>query len=127
MRQDDEQRWTTGGVDLLLSRERNEGPGRESRALGVLPQGGFEPVVLGSLDAVPTGAVLATVTSADGGFAPGASDLFRRVQISPLVSPYENNERRYVWLVNDGNAANFLHGAVIGPAIQLVRERSSLR
>lgn len=30
---------------------------------------------------------------------------------------------RYFWLVNDGNPANFLHGAVIGPAIQLIGKK----
>lgn len=73
-----------------------------------------------TLGALRSGTVLATVTSADDEFEEGALHRYRRVPISGRVSRYENDERHYFWLVNQGNAANFLDDAVIGPAIQLI-------
>lgn len=74
-----------------------------------------------ALSTVRSGTVIAAVTSADDEFEPGVLLRFRRVAISERVARYEDDERRhYFWLVNEGNAANFLDDAVIGPAIQLI-------
>lgn len=75
----------------------------------------------GALSVLRSGTVVATVTSSDDEFTPGALRQYRKVPISPRVSRFESDERRrYFWLVNEGNAANFLDDAVIGPAIQLI-------
>lgn len=73
-----------------------------------------------ALRSMRAGTIVATVTSADDEFESGSLDLYRRVPISRRVARYENDERHYFWLVNEGNAANFLDDAVIGPAIQLI-------
>lgn len=74
-----------------------------------------------ALNSVRSGTVIATVTSADDEFASGALSRYRRVPVSKSLTRYENDERRYFWLlVDDGDAANFLDDAVIGPAIQLI-------
>jgi adenosylhomocysteinase len=73
-----------------------------------------------ALSGVRSGTVIATVTSSDDEFEPGALLRYRKVEISRRVTRYENDERHYFWLVNEGDAANFLDDAVIGPAIQLI-------
>lgn len=71
------------------------------------------------------GCVVASVTSADDEFdlaslQPG----YIRTNVSKGLSRYHENRAgeagRTFYLIADGNAANFLHGAVIGPAMQLI-------
>ncbi|MDE4099725.1 NAD(P)-dependent oxidoreductase [Phaeobacter gallaeciensis] len=70
-----------------------------------------------------SGCVVASVTSADDEL-----DLdclksgYVRTEVSTNLTRYEENRPggRHFFLVADGNAANFIHGAVIGPAIQLI-------
>ncbi len=48
-------------------------------------------------------------------------DRFDAVEFSPSIMLYsEADTNNSFWLINDGNAANFLHRAEIGPAIQLI-------
>lgn len=70
-----------------------------------------------------SGCVVASVTSADDEFdlaclLPG----YNRQEVAPNMVRYDENRRtgRHFFLVAGGNAANFVHGAVIGPAIQLI-------
>ncbi len=72
---------------------------------------------------LPSGCLVASVTSADdeldlSSLAKG----YDRVEISARITRYEENRGtgKHFLLVADGNAANFLDGAVIGPAIQLI-------
>ncbi|GAA3327941.1 NAD(P)-dependent oxidoreductase [Paeniglutamicibacter sulfureus] len=76
---------------------------------------------------VRSGSVIATVTSADDEFAEGAIDAYIGSIVSVSMKRYDikkhggdRDRSRYFWLINDGNPANFLHGAVIGPAMQLI-------
>jgi adenosylhomocysteinase len=73
-------------------------------------------------DALEPGTVVATVTSRDDELDMEALlARFDAVKLSPSITMYSEPEtRNHFWLINDGNAANFLHGAVIGPAIQLI-------
>lgn len=67
--------------------------------------------------------VVASVTSSDDELdLVGIEDTHDRFDHSPNIVEYvsRSDERATFWLINDGNAANFLHGAVIGPAIQLI-------
>lgn len=66
-----------------------------------------------------TGTVVATVTSVDDEFVESDLELYRKSRVSASIARYESGAR-YFWLVNDGNPANFVHGAVIGPAMQLI-------
>ena len=70
-----------------------------------------------------SGCVVASVTSSDDELdLPSLSEGYTRKTISEGLVKYEENRGggRHFYLVADGNAANFLHGAVIGPAIQLI-------
>lgn len=74
------------------------------------------------LASLRSGTVVASVTSADTVLdekvledAYGAP-----TQISEHIHRYDEHDHRYFWLINSGNAVNFLDGAVIGPAIQLI-------
>ncbi|WFU04584.1 NAD(P)-dependent oxidoreductase (plasmid) [Rhizobium sp. CB3171] len=70
-----------------------------------------------------SGCVVASVTSADDEFDLGSlSRGYRRIEIEKNYIRYEENREsgRHFFLIADGNAANFIHGAVIGPAIQLI-------
>lgn len=70
-----------------------------------------------------SGCVVASVTSADDEFDLGSlSRGYRRVEIEKNYIRYEESREsgRHFFLIADGNAANFIHGAVIGPAIQLI-------
>jgi len=74
---------------------------------------------------VRTGAAVATVTSRDTEFSGAGEFLKLNYNATPLdpknVVRYDEKEvDRYFWLLNDGNAPNFLHGAVLGPALQLI-------
>lgn len=73
-------------------------------------------------DALEPGTVVATVTSKDDEFDMEALlKRFDRTEYAPSITMYsEGDTRNNFWLINDGNAANFIHGAVIGPAIQLI-------
>ncbi|OCB60658.1 hypothetical protein A5677_13690 [Mycobacterium malmoense] len=69
------------------------------------------------------GAVIATVTSSDDELdLDGITDTHHRYEHTTHIVEYvaRSDDRKAVWLINDGNAANFLHGAIIGPAIQLI-------
>lgn len=72
--------------------------------------------------ALKSGSVVATVTSADDELQMDALAFGYDVEtISDVIDRYEEvSTNRYFWLINGGNAANFIHGAVIGPAIQLI-------
>ncbi|WP_164827817.1 NAD(P)-dependent oxidoreductase [Sinorhizobium meliloti] len=70
-----------------------------------------------------SGSVVASVTSADDEFDLGSlSRGYVRTEIEPNFIRYDENRGsgRHFFLIADGNAANFIHGAVIGPAIQLI-------
>lgn len=69
-----------------------------------------------------TGAVVATVTSGDDELDLSALHVgYERSTVASNITRYdEHASGRFFWLINDGDAANFLHGAVIGPAIQLI-------
>ncbi|MGO4355215.1 adenosylhomocysteinase [Rhizobium sp. RAF36] len=70
-----------------------------------------------------SGCVVASVTSADDEFDLGSlSRGYIRTEIEKNYVRYEENRGsgRHFFLIADGNAANFIHGAVIGPAIQLI-------
>ncbi|MBX4170317.1 hypothetical protein K3M35_16905 [Rhodococcus sp. DMU2021] len=69
---------------------------------------------------VRSGAVIATVTSVDDEFVEEDLKLYRPTTVSPAITRYDSGGQRYFWLINKGNPANFLHGAVIGPAMQLI-------
>lgn len=66
--------------------------------------------------------VVASVTSSDDELdLAGIEGTHDRFDHSPHIVEYVSRSEEHVfWLINDGNAANFLHGAVIGPAIQLI-------
>lgn len=70
------------------------------------------------------GAVVASVTSSDDEFdMTKLNEAYQRKEGTPHLITYEEVRGgvvRSFSLVADGNAANFLHGAVIGPAIQLI-------
>lgn len=73
---------------------------------------------------VRKGTAIASVTSRDSEFVEKDLDEgYERQPLDPedhIVRYDEKRSDRYFWLVNDGNAPNFVHGAVIGPAIQLI-------
>ncbi|MEV4952457.1 NAD(P)-dependent oxidoreductase [Paenarthrobacter nitroguajacolicus] len=73
-----------------------------------------------ALASVRSGAVIATVTSVDDEFVEDDLKLYRPSRVSPSIKRYDSDGQQYFWLVNNGNPANFLHGAVIGPAMQLI-------
>lgn len=75
-----------------------------------------------ALNALAPGAVVASVTSADTVIDEKAMGLAFNppTRISDHISRYDGPQGAYFWLVSGGNAANFIHGAVIGPAIQLI-------
>jgi adenosylhomocysteinase len=69
------------------------------------------------------GCVVASVTSADDEFDLPSLDVgYLKSELSTNITKYEEMRQggRHFYLVAGGNAANFLHGAVIGPAIQLI-------
>lgn len=73
-----------------------------------------------ALASLRSGAVIATVTSADDEFVEDDLGRYKPSEVSPSITRYDSSGQRYFWLVNNGNPANFLHGAVIGPAMQLI-------
>ena len=74
-----------------------------------------------ALASLKSGAMIATVTSADDEFVEEDLKLYRPSRVSSSITRYDSEGQRYFWLVNNGNPANFLHGAVIGPAMQLIK------
>jgi adenosylhomocysteinase len=67
--------------------------------------------------------VVASVTSSDDELdLTGIDDTHDRFDHPPHIVEYvsRSGDQAAFWLINDGNAANFIHGAVIGPAIQLI-------
>ena len=78
-----------------------------------------------ALDSVRRGAVIATVTSRDSEFdeeylLDAYDSVGAEADGSGLSLYREVGGDREFWLMNDGNAPNFLHGAVLGPALHLI-------
>lgn len=73
-----------------------------------------------ALASMRSGTVIATVTSIDDEFVESDLNMYKPSYVSPSIKRYDSSGQRYFWLINDGNPANFLHGAVIGPAMQLI-------
>ena len=68
-----------------------------------------------------SGCFVASVTSSDDELDLGAElSQFHEVDINEHVVRYER-PGKYFYLLNDGNAVNFVHGAVVGPFIYLVQ------
>jgi adenosylhomocysteinase len=67
------------------------------------------------------GAYVATVTSSEDELElAGLPEVYSRMQYGAGVTRYETTGH-YFYLLNDGNAVNFLHGAEVGPFIFLVQ------
>ncbi|AQU68034.1 adenosylhomocysteinase [Streptomyces niveus] len=67
------------------------------------------------------GAYVATVTSSEDELElAGLSDVYERAHIGEHVTRYLTTGH-YFYLLNSGNAVNFLHGASVGPFIHLVQ------
>jgi adenosylhomocysteinase len=67
------------------------------------------------------GAYLASVTSSDDELELTSLDgRYDRQQVGPHVTKYSDH-RHHFYVLNDGNAVNFLHGASVGPFIYLVQ------
>lgn len=67
------------------------------------------------------GAYVATVTSSDDELElDGLDDIYESTRIDPHVVRYTTTGQ-YFYLLNGGNAVNFLHGASVGPFIFLVQ------
>ncbi|MEN5277391.1 NAD(P)-dependent oxidoreductase [Brucella sp. TWI432] len=83
---------------------------------------GNKALKLNGFGMLQSGCVVASVTSADDELdLHSLIDGYDRTPMGNLTKYEENNgSGRHFFLVADGNAANFLHGAVIGPAIQLI-------
>ncbi|WP_199550259.1 adenosylhomocysteinase [Streptomyces sp. N35] len=70
---------------------------------------------------LPNGAYVATVTSSEDELElAGLIDLYERSTVAEHVTRYLTTGH-YFFLLNDGNAVNFLHGASVGPFIALVQ------
>ncbi len=70
-----------------------------------------------------SGCVVASVTSADDELDLDClKEGYRKSAAGDNLTRYEENRPggRHFFLIADGNAANFSHGALIGPAIQLI-------
>lgn len=81
------------------------------------------PEVLGE---VRSGTAIASVTSRDSEFS-DLKALQARYHHVPLdddnhIVRLEDvaNRDRYIWLINNGDAPNFIHGAILGPALHLI-------
>lgn len=67
------------------------------------------------------GAYVATVTSSEDELElAGLPEVYSRMQCGAGVTRYQTTGH-YFYLLNDGNAVNFLHGAAVGPFIFLVQ------
>ncbi len=84
---------------------------------------GRQALTLPGFGMLNSGCVVASVTSSDDELDLDClSAGYNKSKISNSLYKYEENREggRHFLLIADGNAANFLHGAVIGPAIQLI-------
>lgn len=84
---------------------------------------GNKALDLAGFGMLPSGCVVASVTSADDEFdLDSLSEGYISSKVKENMVRYEENRDtgRYFSLIAGGNAANFIHGAVIGPAIQLI-------
>lgn len=74
------------------------------------------------LASLRSGTVVASVTSSDTVIDETAlKQLYNApTVISDDITRYDEHDHRYFWMIRGGNAVNFLDGAVIGPAIQLI-------
>lgn len=81
---------------------------------------------------LPSGCYIATATSSDDEIVTKSlKEFFKRRRISDFVSKYEPRHRttsaasgmkdKHFYLLNHGQAVNFLHGAVVGPFIYLIQ------
>jgi adenosylhomocysteinase len=71
--------------------------------------------------AVPNGAYIASVTSADDELdLTGLSALYEQHPAGDHITRYTATGH-YFYVLNSGNAVNFLHGACVGPFIYLVQ------
>ncbi|GGX10470.1 hypothetical protein GCM10010297_35070 [Streptomyces malachitofuscus] len=67
------------------------------------------------------GAYVATVTSSEDELElAGVNDVYERAHVGPNVTRYLTTGH-YFYLLNGGNAVNFIHGASVGPFIYLVQ------
>lgn len=67
------------------------------------------------------GAYVATVTSSEDELElAGLPDVYTRMHCGENITRYQTTGH-YFYLMNDGNAVNFLHGAAVGPFIFLVQ------
>lgn len=78
-----------------------------------------------ALDALRRGTVIATVTSRDSEFdeqylLDAYDQVGPKTSTDGLALYREVGGDREFWLMNNGNAPNFLHGAVLGPALHLI-------
>ncbi|MGO7206665.1 hypothetical protein ACCT30_37030, partial [Rhizobium ruizarguesonis] len=84
---------------------------------------GNKALGLAGFGLLQSGCVVASVTSSDDEFdLPSLEKGYDKFDERTNLVRYEENRGsgRHFFLVADGNAANFIHGAVIGPAIQLI-------
>jgi adenosylhomocysteinase len=94
-----------------------------SQASLVVCATGNQSLGLKGFGMLQSGCVVASVTSADDEFdLSSLSKGYDRTVVDPNFIRYEENRGtgRHFFMIADGNAANFVHGAVIGPAIQLI-------
>lgn len=99
-----------------------------SSASLIISATGGHALTRSALSATRSGAVIATVTSRDTEFLQDANkkdalatDWVSTTLVPSSITRYDQiGADHYLWVVNDGNASNFLHGAVVGPAIQLI-------
>lgn len=105
----------------------HEAVARSSLIVSATSAAALDPRVLAS---IRSGAAVATVTSRDTEFSNEGKDLndnYDASAVGPnsgghssIIRYDEKGSSRYFWLLNDGNAPNFLHGAILGPALQLI-------
>jgi adenosylhomocysteinase len=75
----------------------------------------------GNFEFVNAGTVIASVTSADDELDMSyLEQAYTKSDVSEHLAKYERSDGHHMMFVSNGNAANFVHGAVIGPAIQLI-------
>ncbi|MEM7621470.1 MAG: adenosylhomocysteinase [Pseudomonadota bacterium] len=71
-------------------------------------------------DHVQPGAYIATVTSSDDELRLDDLSDYHRKQVTDYITKYQK-ESHYFYLLNRGQAVNFIHGAAVGPFIYLVQ------
>jgi adenosylhomocysteinase len=74
---------------------------------------------------LPNGCYIATATSSDDEIdTKSLKEAFKRRRITDFVSRYDSraiHRGRHFYLLNHGQAVNFIHGAVVGPFIYLIQ------